>query len=138
MSFGNFNQNCNDSPMADINTTPLVDVMLVLLIVFMITMPVLTHSIPLELPKTTAQKQAEPNEPMRVTIDAAGQLFIGEQKESTASIKQKLQAASKADPDLILAIAADKNVAYQYIADLLASAQSIGIHKIGFVTENNT
>lgn len=139
MSFGNFNQDSNDTPMADINTTPLVDVMLVLLIVFMVTMPVLTHSIPLDLPKAAAQtKSVSPTEPLRIAIDAQGQLFIGEKKESTESMKQKFQAALKENPDLILAISADKDVAYQHIADLLSSAQSTGIHKVGFVTENNS
>lgn len=138
MSFGNFNQEGNDTPMADINTTPLVDVMLVLLIVFMVTMPVLTHSIPLDLPKAAAQKQqVAPTEPMRIAIDAKGQLFIGEKKESTESMKQKLQTALKENPDVILAISADKDVAYQHIADLLVSAQRTGIHKVGFVTENS-
>ncbi|WP_148671696.1 ExbD/TolR family protein, partial [Neisseria meningitidis] len=79
MAFGSMNSG-DDSPMSDINVTPLVDVMLVLLIVFMITMPVLTHSIPLELPTASEQtnkQDKQPKDPLRLTIDANGGYYVG-------------------------------------------------------------
>lgn len=139
MAFGSMNSG-EDSPMADINVTPLVDVMLVLLIVFMITMPVLTHSIPLQLPTASenVKQETQPKEPLRLTIDADGAYLLGAEsttkltlEEVTAQLKQ-----AKADNEgTILAIAADKSVEYDFVAQALHSAREAGIGKVGFITE---
>lgn len=135
MAFGEFNPHDSDT-MAEINITPLVDVMLVLLIVFMVTMPVLTHSIPLNLPTASNEEPiSETKEPIRISVDKSGAYFLKETEQSPAELKAFLtETASKGD-DTILAISADKEVPYEYVADLLGIAQESGLSKIGFVTE---
>lgn len=137
MAFGSFSQNEDDTPMAEINVTPLVDVMLVLLIVFMITMPVLTHSIPLQLPTAPEEKTDEikPQKPVRLAINTQGEYFLDEKQVSLDELKSVLQQQRTNNPDLILAIAADKSVEYQIVTDALQTAQQAGVSKIGFETE---
>ncbi|WP_165010332.1 ExbD/TolR family protein [Neisseria yangbaofengii] len=141
MAFGSMNSGDEDAPMSDINVTPLVDVMLVLLIVFMITMPVLTHSIPLELPTASeqaAKKDAQPKEPLRVTIGADGAYYIGGDSDKKITIEEvaaRLKEAKTANEDAIVAIAADKAVEYDYVNKALGAVREAGISKIGFVTE---
>lgn len=140
MAFNSFSHNQRDDglPMAEINVTPLVDVMLVLLIVFMITMPVLTHSIPLQLPTASSkQKNTEPNEPLRLSIAADGKYALGDKKVSLPELEQGLQTAQHSNPETILAIAADKGVAYDHVAQALGAARDAGLSKVGFVTEDN-
>ncbi|MDO4640679.1 MAG: biopolymer transporter ExbD [Neisseria sp.] len=136
MAFGNM-EHGDDAPMADMNVTPLVDVMLVLLIVFMITMPVLTHSIPIQLP--TASEQAkpkdEPKEPLRLAIDVNGKYFLDDKETSQADLDEVLKEAKSKNPDVILAIDADKDVSYNAVAQALNSAKDAGVGKVGFVTE---
>lgn len=136
MAFGN--QRDDDIPMAEINVTPLVDVMLVLLIVFMITMPVLTHSIPLQLPVASSKHEnMQPKEPLRLSIGADGEYALGDKKVSLAELKQDLQKAQQNNPETILAIAADKGVAYDHVVQALSAACDAGLSKVGFVTEDN-
>lgn len=140
MAFGSMNSG-DDAPMADINVTPLVDVMLVLLIVFMITMPVLTHSIPLELPTASeqaAKKDKQPTEPLRLTIGSDGAYYFGAEsadKIGLDEVTSRLKAAKAEDEDTIVAIAADKAVEYDYVNKALGAAREAGISKVGFVTE---
>ena len=135
MAFGSMNSG-DDAPMSEINVTPLVDVMLVLLIVFMITMPVLTHSIPLELPTASeqaAKKEKQPTDPLRLTIGADGSYYFGAESASKVSIEGVAEKE-----DLIVAIAADKSVEYDYVNKALEAAREAGISKIGFVTETKS
>lgn len=138
------NQHDEDAPMADINVTPLVDVMLVLLIVFMITMPVLTHSIPLELPTTSEKADEEPKQdikPVMIVIDETGSYAIGAESEQLvdlAAVKKHLESLAKENPDAIIAISAHKDVAYDHVAQVLDSARDAGLRKIGFVTKVET
>ncbi|OSI09586.1 ExbD/TolR family protein [Neisseria zoodegmatis] len=139
MAFGSMNSG-EESPMADINVTPLVDVMLVLLIVFMITMPVLTHSIPLQLPTASenVQQETQPKEPLRLTIDADGAYLLGAESTTKLTLEEvtaKLKQAKADNEDTILAIAADKSVEYDFVAQALHSAREAGIGKVGFITE---
>ena len=140
MAFGSMNSG-DDSPMSDINVTPLVDVMLVLLIVFMITMPVLTHSIPLELPTASEQtnkQDKQPKDPLRLMIDANGGYYVGGDSASKVEIEEvesRLKAAKDQNENVIVAIAADKAVEYDYVNKALEAARQAGITKIGFVTE---
>lgn len=144
MAFGSMNSGDEDAPMSDINVTPLVDVMLVLLIVFMITMPVLTHSIPLELPTASEQAakkdEAQPKEPLRLTISSDGSYYIGADTDKKATIEDvtaRLKQAKADNDNTIVAIAADKAVEYDYVNKALGAARDAGISKIGFVTETN-
>lgn len=141
MAFGSMNSG-DDAPMSDINVTPLVDVMLVLLIVFMITMPVLTYSIPLELPtaseKAAKEDKQQPKDPLRLSIDASGAYVVGgdsDTKVDLATVTAKLKEAKAKNEDVIVAIAADKAVEYDYVNQALQAAREAGISKIGFVTE---
>ena len=134
MSFGSIN-NGEDAPMAEINVTPFVDVMLVLLIVFMITMPVLTHSIPLQLPTASAQSSNAPKEPLRLTINNEGLYRLGDRETSLPELSKVLIDAHEADAETVLAIAADKDVPYDHVAQALAAARDVGLSKVGFVTE---
>ncbi|MBP6115236.1 MAG: biopolymer transporter ExbD [Neisseriaceae bacterium] len=135
MAFGEFDRHDSET-MAEINITPLVDVMLVLLIVFMVTMPVLTHSIPLNLPTASEEQPiAETKEPIRISVDKSGAYFLKEAETSQDELRVFLAEAAKDNDDAILAISADKEVPYEYVADLLGMAQESGLSKIGFVTE---
>ena len=144
MAFGSMNSGDN-TPMSDINVTPLVDVMLVLLIVFMITMPVLTHSIPLALPssseQTSKENKPQPKDPLRITIDSNGAYYIGTDSETKLSIENisaHLKDVKIKNEEMIVAIAADKTVEYDYVNKILAAARDAGISKLGFVTETKT
>lgn len=139
MAFGSMNSG-EDAPMADINVTPLVDVMLVLLIVFMITMPVLTHSIPLQLPTASEDipETVQPKDPLRLTISADGAYMIGAESTTERSLEEitaELKQAKAENEELIVAIAADKTVEYDFVAQALQAAREAGVSKIGFVTE---
>ncbi|WP_153712272.1 ExbD/TolR family protein [Eikenella corrodens] len=139
MAFGSMNSG-DDSPMADINVTPLVDVMLVLLIVFMITMPVMTHSIPLELPtasaKQVAENAAQPKDPLRISISADGSYHLAEGESITLqALESQLQQLAKTNPDQVIAIAADKNAQFDYVEKALSAVRDAGLSKVGFVTE---
>ncbi|CCG18960.1 biopolymer transport protein ExbD [Taylorella asinigenitalis 14/45] len=138
MAFGSMGSGDGDdsSPLADINVTPLVDVMLVLLIVFMITMPVLTHSIPLQLPVVSSNSDVQPKEPLRLSIDKDGNFALGsELLNSEDDLESKLVAARTENSDVVLAIAADKSVPYEFVAKALSKAKNSGIAKVGFVTQ---
>ncbi|MDO4998572.1 MAG: biopolymer transporter ExbD [Neisseria sp.] len=138
MAFGSLGgDGDDDAPMSEINVTPLVDVMLVLLIVFMITMPVLTHSIPIQLPTASAEAKVkdEPAEPLRLTIDSKGDYFLGDAQSSKEELAQALKKAKEADENVVLAIDADKDVAYDAVVQALNAAKDAGVSKVGFVTE---
>lgn len=136
MSFGHFNDENDIHESADINVTPLVDVMLVLLIVFMITMPVLTHSIPLTLPTVASSNQIEPSSPVRLAINAHGEYFLADKPKTLPELQASLKTQAQQNPEMVLAIAADKSVAYDYVAQALAAARDAGLTKVGFVTED--
>lgn len=128
----------DDAPVAEINVTPLVDVMLVLLIVFMVTMPILTHTIPLSLPTSSQEATKHENDikdPIRLAISREKTYELNGEVISFEVLKQHLEEEFRQNPDLILAISADKTIEYQFVTDILGLAQDIGIHKIGFTTE---
>ncbi|KPN72023.1 biopolymer transporter ExbD [Neisseria sp. 83E34] len=123
--------------MADMNVTPLVDVMLVLLIVFMITMPVLTHSIPIQLPTASeaAKPKDESKEPLRLAIDVNGKYFLGEKETALADLDDVLKEAKAKNTDVVLAVDADKDVSYDAVVQALNAAKDAGVSKVGFITE---
>ncbi|MDO4698372.1 MAG: biopolymer transporter ExbD [Pasteurellaceae bacterium] len=134
MAFGSFDKDSN-SVMSDINVTPLVDVMLVLLIVFMITMPVLTQSIPMELPTASVEKQAdEPKKIVRIAINHSG-TYIGEHLVSEEELQSAFERQFNEDKDVVVAISADVAVEYRHVVKVLEIAQTTGLKKVGFVTE---
>lgn len=137
MSFGSF-ENSDSSPISEINVTPFVDIMLVLLIVFMITMPVISHTIPLQLPTSKENTDTNNNEPIRLSINIDGEYYLNESLLSISELEEKLRDIRRQNSDTVLAIAADKSVPYEKVVDALSTAQATGISKIGFVTETES
>jgi biopolymer transport protein ExbD len=137
MAFGGFDtRNGPMQPMAEINTTPFVDVMLVLLVVFIITAPLLTHAIRLDLPSAQAPVSAEKPETITVSIDAQGGLFWNDAPlADTAALRARLAQAAPRQPQPELHLRADREVRYQRVAEVMAAAQQAGIGRIGFVTD---
>jgi biopolymer transport protein ExbD len=135
MSFGSFNDNQQPAPMADINVTPMVDVMLVLLVIFILAAPLFTQSIKLDLPSAPATPtQAEPKT-VTVSVDADGNIFWDKTPVSQNELNQRLVIAGKQQPQPQLQLRADKNTRYQTIAVIMGAAQANGVSKLGFVTE---
>ncbi|MDB5776482.1 MAG: exbD [Herbaspirillum sp.] len=134
MSFGGFNDQQNNAPMAEINVTPMVDVMLVLLVIFILSAPLFTHAIKVDLPSAQAKPAEEKPQTVTVTVDPAGKLFWNDAPVNEAELPLKLAAAAQLKPQPDMLIRADKNTRYQILADLMAAAQAQGLNKIGFVT----
>jgi biopolymer transport protein TolR len=123
-------------PMSEINVTPMVDVMLVLLIVFMVAAPLLTVGVPVELPKNNAPALNENKEPLQITINADGDVFIGEQtKVEVDDLAEKLKAITNNNPDAVIYLRGDKGVAYGRVSDVMALISSAGFTKISLVSE---
>jgi len=137
MAFGGFeSRDSSMRPMAEINTTPLVDVMLVLLVIFIITAPLLTHAIRLELPNAQAPAVAETVETISLSIDADGALYWNDAPlADLAALGERLAQAAARQPALELQLRADAQVRYQRIAEVMSAAQQAGIARIGFVTD---
>ena len=133
MAFGT--QDEPDEVMNEINMTPLVDVMLVLLIIFIITIPVMKHAVNVDLPRATNQPQDAKPETIRLSVDAKGTYYWNEARVEDASLPALLkeQAAKSPQPDLH--IRGDKDVRYERVAQAMAAAQQAGVKKIGFITE---
>lgn len=135
MAFGGFNDNKQPAPMADINVTPMVDVMLVLLVIFIITAPLFTHAIKLDLP--AAQSAPAPTEPSTISlsINGEGVIFWNSDPITQEALNNRLVIASKQQPQPQLQLRADKSTRYEVIAQVMAAAQTNGLTKLGFVTD---
>ncbi|MCC6134491.1 MAG: biopolymer transporter ExbD [Candidatus Contendobacter sp.] len=136
MAFGSFQHSRHAQPVAEINTTPLVDVMLVLLVIFMLTLPLITHQLAVNLPETDAQVQSTPTETVivEVGIAADGLLLWNGIALAEADFEQRLQAAAHTESKPELHLYADKNTPYQRLAEVMAAAQRHGLTRIGFIT----
>ena len=133
MAFGT--QDDTDEVMNEINMTPLVDVMLVLLIIFMVTIPVMQHAVRVDLPRASNTPQANRAEVMRLTVDAQGRYFLDDKELDDAALVAQFQAQASRDPQPELHIRGDRNVRYERVAQAMAAAQQSGLGKIAFVTE---
>jgi len=125
----------DDGLMNEINMTPLVDVMLVLLIVFMVTIPVIRHAVKIDLPHASSQKEDTKPAQVTVSIDADGNVMWDEKKISDEDLRAKIAAAAQQTPQPELHLNADRKVAYEKVADVMSAAQAGGLTKIGFVTQ---
>jgi len=121
--------------MSEINTTPLVDVMLVLLVIFIITAPLLTHAVKIDLPQASSQPLPEKPEVISVSIDGSGKMYWNDQVIVQGELKTRLQEIAVKKPQPELNIRADKETRYQVLAEVMADAQNVGISKLGFVSE---
>ena len=135
MAFGSFSENDGGRPMAEINMIPLIDVMLVLLIIFIVTEPLLTHSIRINLPKATTQVNIEKPETVTLSIDASGVLFWDNSRIDDAQLAANLAGAARRNPQPELHLRAEKTTQYQRLAEVMSAAQNAGVIRIGFITE---
>ncbi len=119
----------------EINTTPLVDVMLVLLIIFIMTIPVMNHAVKIDLPRATNQPDQTKPENINLSIDADGKLFWNEEAVDRNALAARIAAAAQKQPQPELHLRAARTVQYEKVAQVMAAAQSGGLGKIGFVTE---
>ena len=125
----------DDEEISEINMTPLVDVMLVLLIIFIITVPVLKQAVPIELPQASSQPLSEKPQMISLSIDAGGKYYWNNQVLSQRELKAKLGVAAAQKPQPEFNIRADKETRYQVLASLMADMNNAGIAKLGFVSE---
>lgn len=128
-------ENDNDEMLSEINMIPLIDVMLVLLIVFIITVPVMKHSVNVDLPRATNQPENIKPETVRLSVSADGKYFWNEFEVTEEELFPRLQTEAAKEPQPDLHIRGDKNVRYEFVAQAMAAAQRAGVRKIGFVTE---
>lgn len=136
MAFGgDFEQ--SDEVISEINMTPLVDVMLVLLIIFIITVPVLTHSVNVDLPRASNQPTDLKPQTVQLAVTANGDVFWNEDKLDAAALTARLKTASAMSPQPEIHLRGDKAVPYEHVVKTMAAVQQAGILKLGFVTEPN-
>ncbi|MHA7600699.1 ExbD/TolR family protein [Alicycliphilus sp. T452] len=133
MAFGT--QDDADEVMNEINMTPLVDVMLVLLIIFIITVPVMKHAVPVDLPRASNEREVVKPETIRLSVTADGKYHWNESSISDEELEPRLQAEARKDPQPDLHIRGDKDVRYERVAQAMSAAQRAGVRKIGFVTD---
>ena len=119
----------------EINMVPFIDVMLVLLIIFIITVPVMKHAVNVQLPKVSNEKAVDKPETVRLTVQADGSYALGEEKIADDQLAPRLQAEAAKQPQPDLHIRGDKDVRYERVAQAMAAAQQAGLSKIGFITE---
>ena len=125
----------DDELLTTINTTPLVDVMLVLLIIFMITLPVIQQAVKIELPKANSVRNEVKPESVQLSIDAKGQIFWNSSAIDLKTFDGYAEKAAQKDPQPEVNLRADKSVKYEYVAQVLAASRRAGLTKLGFVTE---
>jgi biopolymer transport protein ExbD len=136
MQFGGFERGQAPSqPMAEINVTPLVDVMLVLLVIFIITAPLLTYALKLDLPEVKAAPSTVTTPPLRLAIDGAGTIYLGDRPLSDGALKTRLAEAAARQPAPELQLRVDKTARFDRVAWVMSLAQDAGLVRIGFVTE---
>jgi biopolymer transport protein ExbD len=135
MAFGSFDRKTGNQPMAEINMVPLIDVVLVLLVIFIVTAPLLTHTVKLDLPKTTSNADIQKPEKIEFAIDAAGALFWNGERITREEAAAKFAEEGKKRPQPEVYLRADQAVAYRYVAETLADASKAGLSKVAFVSE---
>ena len=136
MAFGNTNG--SRKLVSEINVTPLVDVMLVLLIIFMVTAPMMTQGVDVDLPETTAKPLRQKEEPLLVTIKKDGRIYFNDIKLDQSLLKQQLAALSKADHEKPIFLKADKLVPYGLVVPVMADIKDSGFDKLGMITQPAT
>jgi len=135
VAFGSFSEGGSAQPMVEINTTPLVDVMLVLLVIFIITAPLFHQAVPVDLPKVDSSRLDDKPEVIQVAIDAAGQFFLNGEAVAREALDTRFAAVRAGNPELHLR--ADRGTRYEQVAEVMAAAQRNGLVKIAFVTEGS-
>lgn len=122
-------------PLAEINVTPMVDVMLVLLVIFMVTASLLTVGVPLDLPRSSAAEVTQPIEPIILSLDRAGDTFIGDDRIAPADLRARLAQLALDDPDRIVYVRGDRTISYERLMDALGLVNSAGFTKVSLLAE---
>lgn len=135
MAFGRLERRTEAPPMSEINVTPLVDVMLVLLVIFMMTAPLLTSAVRLDLPSAEAPPAAVAPAALTLALDAKGALFLNDRPVTAEQLRLRLQDVSRLNPDTELQLRADQTLAYGQVVEVMALAQKAGLSRIGFVAQ---
>jgi biopolymer transport protein ExbD len=135
MAMGSFNAQGNQMPTAEINMTPLVDVMLVLLIIFIITAPLMTHSVKVDLPRAASTPNPEKPMTLQVAINADNVTFIGSEQVDRPALEKKFHDAVAKDANVEMHLKADRATRYEAVAETMSAARRAGVSKIGFVTQ---
>ena len=133
--FGRLERRLGTEPMSEINVTPLVDVMLVLVVIFILTAPLLASSIKLELPKTDAAATTEATPSVSLSVDRAGQAYLDNRAVPLSELSQSLARTAALQPDTEVQLRADENAPYGKVIEVLGVAQKAGLTRIGFVTD---
>jgi biopolymer transport protein TolR len=123
------------TPLAEINVTPMVDVMLVLLVIFMVAAPLLTVGVPINLPKTSAAQVTQPQEPLVVSINATGETFIGDMLTTSDDLKTQLASIAAQDPSRVVYVRGDRAIQYGTLMDLLGVVNTAGFAKVSLLAE---
>jgi biopolymer transport protein ExbD len=135
MAFGGFNKQANSAPMAEINMIPLIDVMLVLLVIFIVTAPLLTHAVKIDLPKASSSPNITKPDNVQLGIKADGQLYWNGDAIDDAGLEARFTASAKLDPQPEVHIRAEGATQYERVARVMSAAAKTGLTKIGFVTD---
>lgn len=137
MAFGSFDEDISNKPMAEINTTPLVDVMLVLLVIFIITAPLFHQAVPIDLPRVQSTKLDQEPLVINLALDQGGKLFWNGEQVTAAGLDSRFRAALAATPQNPpeLHLRADRKTEYEKVAEVMAIAQRTGLTRIAFVTQ---
>ena len=135
MAFGSFDRKTGSQPMAEINMVPLIDVVLVLLVIFIVTAPLLTNVVKLDLPKATANTDIQKPDKIEFAIDGTGALFWKGERVTREQAVERFAEAGKQRPQPEVYLRADQNVPYRYVSETLADASKAGLSKVAFVSE---
>ncbi|MBS1155874.1 MAG: biopolymer transporter ExbD [Proteobacteria bacterium] len=138
MAFASFESADENEPLAEINMVPLIDVMLVLLIIFMVTAPLLTHAVKVDLPKAASSANVSKQEAIQLNIDANSQIFWNGEKIEADQLASRLNEAAAKQPQPELHIGAERTTPYEKVAQVMSTAANQGLTRIGFVTDPNT
>ena len=135
MAFGRLESSKPHSPMSEINVTPMVDVMLVLLVIFILTAPLMTSAIRLDLPQSEGGQSGAAPQAVSLVVDAQGALFLNDQPITPEALRQRLSEAARRSPDTELELRADQSVPYGRVVEAMGLAQKAGLSRIGFVAQ---
>ena len=135
MAFGGFSKAGDSAPMAEINMVPLIDVMLVLLVIFIITAPLLTHAVKIELPRASSTPNVTQPENIQVAVKANGDVYWNGQQIDKGQIASRMAASARLDPQPEIHLRADRTTAYEDVARIMSAAAKAGLTRIGFVTD---
>lgn len=135
MAMGSFDSGGSGQPLSEINTTPLVDVMLVLLVIFIITAPLMTRAVSLDLPKAETPTVSVANDTLQVSINARGELFLADQRISRDALREALTKAASASKQTPIHLRAERDTRYEEVISVMALANQMGLTQIALVTD---